>query len=65
MPKAVFSHGQVYVAFSRVRAIDDVKLKVIYEHGKQCMLCEKSTDIFTKNIVYKEIFRLNFFLFII
>lgn len=61
LPKPVFSHGQLYVAFSRVRAIDDVKVKVIYEDGKQGMLCEKSTDIFTKNIVYKDIFLLLFF----
>ena len=28
LPKPVFSHGQLYVAFSRARALGDVRVKV-------------------------------------
>ena len=55
LPDPVFGHGQLYVAFSRVRRSDDVKVKVLdtSEHGK---LLENCDSVFTKNVVYKEVF---------
>ena len=29
LPEPVFSHGQLYVAFSRARAFDDIKVTVL------------------------------------
>ena len=55
LPAPVFSHGQLYTAFSRAKAASDVKIQ-IKETDEQGHLKKKSTDVFTKNIVYREIF---------
>src|ERR1700752_2203757 len=50
LPKPVFTHGQLYVALSRVQSNDKIKVMVINGH------IEGKEDIYTKNIVYREIF---------
>ena len=44
----MLTHGQLYVALSRVRSIDGLKI-VVGEHDEQGLNT-------TKNVVYKEIF---------
>jgi len=58
LPEPVFGHGQLYVAFSRVRSANDVKVKVIdtEEHGR---LIPGSSKVFTRNVVFHEVFREN------
>ncbi|XP_021995696.2 ATP-dependent DNA helicase pif1-like [Helianthus annuus] len=48
LKQSVFSHGQLYVALSRVKTRDGVKLLILDNNGKP-------TDK-TSNVVYKEIF---------
>jgi ATP-dependent DNA helicase PIF1 len=48
LPQPVFSHGQLYVAFSRVRSFESVKVQVINSE-------QTSKPRRTKNIVFKEI----------
>jgi len=44
----VFSHGQLYVAFSRVRNSHSIKVKIEHRGSKKA----------TKNIVYREILQI-------
>jgi ATP-dependent DNA helicase PIF1 len=48
LPQPVFSHGQLYVAFSRVHSLTSIKVQIIKEE-------EKNERRKTKNIVFKEI----------
>ena len=49
----VFSHGQLYVAFSRVRSFNNLRIRVLttQEQGK----ITGRPGIYTKNVVYREI----------
>ncbi|XP_057434847.1 uncharacterized protein LOC130727665 [Lotus japonicus] len=49
LPKAVFSHGQLYVAISRVQSRAGLKILICNEDTSQ-------QDV-TKNIVFKEVFQ--------
>ena len=53
LPSPVFSHGQLYVAFSRARSFDTVYVKV-----DTCTNRGTSSQgvVYTKNVVYKDIF---------
>lgn len=48
LPQPVFTHGQLYVAFSRVRTIDGLRIYVPED--------ENGVKGRTKNVVYKEVF---------
>jgi ATP-dependent DNA helicase PIF1 len=53
----VFSHGQLYVAFSRAKRSSDVKVSIT-DSDRQGKLLRRSQRTFTPNCVYKEIFSL-------
>ena len=55
LPSPVFSYGQLYVALSRVRKRE--KLKILLENNVSIETKDKKqkTTVCTKNIVYQEV----------
>ena len=53
LPKPCFTHGQLYVAFSRARAMNSVRVKV--QHLNDSTHGHTRGITFTRNIVYREV----------
>ena len=57
LPQPVFTHGQLYVALSRVGSYDDVSILADYEWSGTKVPVNGNIGVFTENIVYYEILR--------
>ena len=55
LPSEVFSHGQLYVAFSRGQYKENIRVKIT-PNGTQGKLIPNSNRVFTRNVVYREVF---------
>ena len=66
MPEPVFSHDQLYVALSRATARSNIRMLAVPTVGKDVNKRKEkgngkkkaTKDIFTKNIIYKEVLTL-------
>ncbi len=50
LPNPIFAHGQLYVTLSRVQAKKNIIILVKNDH------IEDKSNVYIKNIIYKEIF---------
>lgn len=57
LPQPVFAHGQLYVAFSRVRRFDAVKVLITNKKGsrRHGQIITGNPNFYTKNVVCKEV----------
>ena len=55
LPEPCFSHGQLYVAFSRVSSLSKIKVKILNSE-KQGKL-KKNNEFYTRNVVYKNLLK--------
>jgi len=53
LPSPVFTHGQLYVAFSRVKSFEDVQVHIIDTQNQGKL--KEDGKVFTSNEVYREI----------
>ncbi len=54
----VFAHGQLYVALSRVRAIDCLRVyvrNIMAGFNRQGRLDEQNSNTYTRNVVYRQV----------
>ena len=51
LPNPVFAHGQLYVTLSRIQSKNKIKILVKNRYSEN-----NNREVYTKNIVYKEIF---------
>lgn len=56
LPKPVFSHGMLYIAFSRTKSLHNIHISV-KDSKTQGHLIPGSANVFTENVVFREIFQ--------